>query len=85
MRIERLSALEILDSRGFPALEVTVQANGLTARASVPSGKSTGKNEALERRDGDPKRFGGKGVLGAASAVVGEIAPKLVGLLVAVI
>ena len=79
MRIERLSALEILDSRGFPALEVTVQANGLTARASVPSGKSTGKNEALERRDGDPKRFGGKGVLGAASAVVGEIAPKLVG------
>ena len=80
MKIERLSALEILDSRGYPALEVTMEGGGRVARASVPSGKSTGRNEALERRDGDKKRFGGKGVLGAAAAVEGEIAQQLLGL-----
>jgi enolase len=80
MKIERLSALEILDSRGYPALEVTLEGGGHVARASVPSGKSTGKNEALERRDGDKTRFGGKGVLDAAAAVEGELAQHLLGL-----
>jgi len=64
-----LSALEILDSRGRPTLAVTVQlADGTTARAGVPSGASTGSREAVERRDGDPARYEGKGVLGAVSA-----------------
>lgn len=79
MRITRLSALEILDSRGFPTLEVTLEAEGLRARASVPSGKSTGKNEALELRDGDKTRFQGKGVRKALASVEGEIAAHLVG------
>ena len=60
-----LSALEILDSRGRPTLAVTVRlADGTTARAGVPSGASTGSREAVERRDGDPDRYEGKGVLG---------------------
>jgi enolase len=80
MLIQHLSALEILDSRGLPTLEVTLVAEGIPARASVPSGKSTGKHEALERRDGDKTRFDGKGVLGAVAAVEGEIAAALVGL-----
>lgn len=79
MRIQQLSALEILDSRGFPTVEVTIAADGVTARASVPSGKSTGKHEALELRDGDLGRFKGKGVLKAVGAVEGEIAARLVG------
>jgi enolase len=79
MRITGLSALEILDSRGFPTLEVTLEAGGAQARASVPSGKSTGKNEALELRDGDRGRFEGKGVLKAVAFVEGEIAARLVG------
>jgi len=79
MRITGLSALEILDSRGFPTLEVTLEASSVLARASVPSGKSTGKNEALELRDGDKGRFEGKGVLKAVASVEGEIAAKLVG------
>jgi enolase len=79
MRITRLSALEILDSRGFPTLEVTLEAESLLARASVPSGKSTGKNEALELRDGDKARFQGKGVRKALASVEGEIAAQLVG------
>lgn len=79
MRVEGITALEILDSRGFPTLEVCIEAGGQRARASVPSGKSTGRNEALERRDGDRGRYGGKGVLAAASAVESEIAPKIVG------
>jgi len=77
MRITGLSALEILDSRGFPTLEVTLEASSVLARASVPSGKSTGKNEALELRDGDKGRFEGKGVLKAVASVEGEIAAKL--------
>src|SRR6266496_2613819 len=69
-----LSALEILDSRGRPTLAVTVRlADGTTARAGVPSGASTGSREAVERRDGDPARYEGKGVLGAVSAVNTEI------------
>src|SRR6266536_2457548 len=58
-----LSALEILDSRGRPTLAVTVRlADGTAARAGVPSGASTGSREAVERRDGDPDRYEGKGV-----------------------
>lgn len=79
MRVERLTALEILDSRGFPTLEVCIEAGAQSARASVPSGKSTGRHEALERRDGDLSRYGGKGVLLAACAVETEIAAKVVG------
>jgi enolase len=77
--IIRLRAAEILDSRGFPTVEVRVEVDGQVARASVPSGKSTGKFEALERRDGDRSRFRGKGVLGAVGAVNNEIAPRLIG------
>ncbi|HYB15699.1 MAG TPA: phosphopyruvate hydratase, partial [Streptosporangiaceae bacterium] len=75
-----LSALEILDSRGRPTLAVTVRlADGTTARAGVPSGASTGSREAVERRDGDPARYEGKGVLGAVSAVNTELAGLLRG------
>jgi enolase len=75
-----LSALEILDSRGRPTLAVTVRlADGTTARAGVPSGASTGSREAVERRDGDPGRYEGKGVLGAVSAVNTEIRDLLRG------
>ena len=75
-----LSALEILDSRGRPTLAVTVRlADGATARAGVPSGASTGSREAVERRDGDPGRYEGKGVLGAVSAVNTEIRDLLRG------
>jgi enolase len=75
-----LSALEILDSRGRPTLAVTVRLDdGTTASAQVPSGASTGSREAVERRDGDPARYEGKGVLGAAAAVNTEIAGLLRG------
>lgn len=79
-RIAELRALEILDSRGFPTLSVTlVTDDGLEATASVPSGASTGLHEAVELRDGDPARFGGKGVLKAIGHVHGEIATCLRG------
>ncbi|MGA7709962.1 MAG: phosphopyruvate hydratase [Acidobacteriaceae bacterium] len=72
--IAKLEALEILDSRGNPTLAVTATlANGVKANAKVPSGASTGKREAVELRDGDKARFGGKGVLKAKSHVEGEI------------
>jgi enolase len=75
-----LSALEILDSRGRPTLAVTVRlGDGTTASARVPSGASTGSREAVERRDGDPARYEGKGVLGAVAAVNTEIAGLLGG------
>ena len=78
--VTELSALEILDSRGRPTLAVTVRlGDGTTARAGVPSGASTGSREAMERRDGDPARYGGKGVLGAVSAVNTELADLLRG------
>jgi enolase len=78
--VTELSALEILDSRGRPTLAVTVRlADGTTARAGVPSGASTGSREAVERRDGDPARYEGKGVLGAVAAVNTEIADLLRG------
>lgn len=71
---EKLEALEILDSRGNPTLEVTVTLNnGVKATATIPSGASTGKREAVELRDGDQQRYGGKGVLKACAYVEGEI------------
>jgi enolase len=79
--IQKVSALEILDSRGNPTLSVSVTlANGISASAGVPSGASTGENEAVELRDGDKKRYGGKGVLKAVGNVNQTIAPKLVGM-----
>jgi enolase 1/2/3 len=76
--VAELSALEILDSRGRPTLAVTVVlGDGTAARAGVPSGASTGSREAVERRDGDPARYGGKGVLGAVAAVNIDLAGLL--------
>jgi enolase len=73
-------AREILDSRGNPTVEVDVTLeDGAFGRAAVPSGASTGAHEAVEKRDGDKKRYGGKGVLQAVAAVNGEIADALVG------
>ena len=78
--IRDLSALEILDSRGHPTLQVRLTlTSGLRAEASVPSGASTGANEAVERRDGDPARYGGRGVRAAIAAVEVEIAEALRG------
>lgn len=73
-RIESVHAIEILDSRARPTLEVTCTINGHTATAGVPSGASTGTREAVELRDGDPNRYGGQGVTRAAANVNGEIA-----------
>ena len=73
-------AREILDSRGNPTVEVdVVLEDGSMGRAAVPSGASTGAHEAVERRDGDPARYGGKGVAGAVDAVMGEIFDALSG------
>ena len=81
MRIEKIIAREILDSRGNPTVEVDVTLEcGVMGRASVPSGASTGENEALELRDGDKKRYGGKGTLKAVENVNKIIAPKIVGM-----
>ncbi|HNS60932.1 MAG TPA: phosphopyruvate hydratase [Anaerolineales bacterium] len=78
--IESISALEILDSRGNPTVEVEVTlADGSWGRAAVPSGASTGEHEALEMRDGDKKRYGGKGVTKAVANVNGVIADALFG------
>jgi enolase len=75
-----IHAREILDSRGNPTVEVDVTLeDGSMGRAAVPSGASTGAHEAVERRDGDPERYKGKGVLEAVAAVNGEIAQELVG------
>jgi enolase len=76
-----IEAREILDSRGNPTIEVdVVLEDGALGRAAVPSGASTGAHEAVERRDGDKGRYGGKGVLGAVAAVNGEIFDALCGL-----
>ena len=81
MKIEKIIGREILDSRGNPTVEVDViLESGFTGRASVPSGASTGEHEALELRDGDKKRYGGKGVLKAVNNINNIIAPKLVGM-----
>ncbi len=78
--IEYIDAREILDSRGNPTIEVdVVLVDGSVGRAGVPSGASTGANEAVELRDGDPGRFGGKGVLQAVTNVRETIAPALLG------
>src|ERR671919_1460572 len=78
--IEHVQAREILDSRGNPTVEAEVAlADGVIGRASVPSGASTGENEAVELRDGDKKRYGGKGVLKAVQNVNEVIAPALQG------
>ena len=80
MRISAVHAREILDSRGNPTLEVDVQLEGgAMGRAAVPSGASRGKHEALELRDGDKGRYGGKGVLKAIGHVNGEIAKAVIG------
>jgi enolase len=80
-RISKLNALEILDSRGNPTVQVTVfLESGASAVARIPSGASTGKNEAVELRDGDKKRYRGKGVLRAVTNVVKEIQPAVVGM-----
>jgi enolase len=79
--IEQVGAREILDSRGNPTVEVEVALDdGTLARAAVPSGASTGEHEAVELRDGDPKRFGGKGVMKAVAAVLDTIEPELIGM-----
>ena len=81
MRIIRISGREILDSRGNPTVEVEVELeSGVIGVAAVPSGASTGENEALELRDGDKKRYGGKGVLKAVANVNDVIAPELIGM-----
>src|SRR5450759_5385022 len=78
--IEAVVAREILDSRGNPTVEVEIALDdGTIARAAVPSGASTGAFEAVERRDGDAKRYGGKGVEQAVDAVLDEIGPVLLG------
>ena len=70
MKIQKIEAIEILDSRGNPTVEVNLKLeDGITSRAMVPSGASTGKREATELRDGDKKRYGGKGVLKAVENV----------------
>ena len=80
MRIEAIHAREILDSRGYPTIEVDVTlSGGARGRAAVPSGASTGSREAHELRDGDKKRFAGKGVLNAIANVNGPIAKALAG------
>ena len=78
--IARIAAREILDSRGNPTVEVDVHLeSGAMGRAAVPSGASTGEHEAWELRDGDKKRFGGKGVSKAVSSVTEKIAPAIAG------
>lgn len=80
MKIEKITAREILDSRGNPTVEVDVELeSGACGRASVPSGASTGEHEALELRDGDSSRYGGKGTLKAVANVNEVIAPALLG------
>ena len=80
MKIEKIVAREILDSRGNPTVEVDVILEcGVMGRAAVPSGASTGEHEALELRDGDKQRYGGKGTLKAVENVNKIIAPALIG------
>ncbi len=79
--IEQVGAREILDSRGNPTVEVEVALDdGTLGRAAVPSGASTGEHEAVELRDGDARRYGGKGVENAVRAVLDQIGPELMGL-----
>ena len=78
--IDRIVGREILDSRGNPTVEAEVWlSGGAMGRAAVPSGASTGRHEAVERRDRDPGRYGGRGVLGAITAIEEQIGPELAG------
>src|SRR5204862_1106200 len=78
--IARINAREILDSRGNPTVEVDVHLeSGAMGRAAVPSGASTGEHEAWEMRDGDKKRYGGKGVSKAVRGVIETVAPAIAG------
>src|SRR3989339_545166 len=80
-KIKKVWAREILDSRGNPTVEVDVALDsGILGRAAVPSGASTGENEALELRDGDKKRYCGKGVLKAVENVNEKIFPEIEGM-----
>ncbi len=80
VRVDRIQAREILDSRGNPTVEVDVlTSEGRLGRAAVPSGASTGAREALELRDGDASRYLGKGVRKAVAFVNGEIAKAVAG------
>jgi enolase len=79
LKITRVLGREILDSRGNPTVEVELGVEGGVARAAVPSGASTGEREAIELRDADPRRYGGKGVRKAVANVNGEIATAIVG------
>ena len=80
-RIKTLDALEIPDSRGNPTVQVTVRLeSGACGVAKIPSGASTGKREAVELRDGDKSRYGGKGVRKAVANVVGEIQEAVLGM-----
>src|SRR5690242_20743610 len=79
--IEEVTALEVLDSRGNPTVEVEVACDdGSAGRALVPSGASTGSHEAGELRDGDASRYGGKGVRTAVANVAEVIGPEVIGL-----
>src|SRR4051812_45691391 len=79
--IAQVHSRQILDSRGNPTVEAEVRlADGSLGRAAVPSGASTGAHEAVEKRDGDPRRWQGKGVSGAVAAVNGEIAEAVLGM-----
>src|SRR3989344_1956974 len=78
-KIETVEALEVLDSRGNPTVAVWVIADGKVGQAIVPSGASTGSHEAVELRDGDNRRFFGKGVLAAVENVEKVIAPAITG------
>ena len=81
MIIVAVKGREILDSRGNPTIEAeVVLESGIAGTASVPSGASTGENEAIELRDGDPGRYGGKGVLKAVANINETIAPAIVGM-----
>src|SRR4030095_17261017 len=81
MRVTRISGQEVLDSRGNPTVEASVALeDGPTASAIVPSGASTGEKEADELRDGDRKRYDGKGVLQAVDNVNARLAPEIVGM-----
>src|SRR3989442_7234790 len=80
-KIESVRAREILDSRGYPTVEATVVlAGGSTGTGAVPSGASTGEREAIELRDGDQRRYGGKGVRRAVANVNDVLAPALCGM-----
>src|ERR1700719_1138722 len=80
IKITRVHARQVIDSRGNPTVEADVYAGTGRGRAAVPSGASTGVREALELRDGDKSRYGGKGVLKAVANVNGEIAKAIIGI-----